>query len=91
MEYLFFLQIVEESEMWKDYYKMKEFEKDSRNSFLQDKRADMRDEFSSRGDKRAHMDDEPETFKSTVCMRKLYKTEEEDPDRFSIVISYLNS
>lgn len=67
--------------MWKDYHRMKDTERNERESkysFLQDKRLDMNDEFSKRQNKSAHMDEEPQ---STVCMRRLYKAEEKDPDR----------
>ena len=74
--------MVEEKDMWKEYQKTKEFEKESRYSFLQDERADMKDEFSDRRDKRAHMDDEPNTNNSTFCLRQLYRAEDNDPDRY---------
>ena len=69
--------------MWKEYQKMDKFEKESRYSFLQDKRFDMKDEFSDRRDKRAHMDDEPNTNNSTFCLRQLYRAEDNDPDRYN--------
>ncbi|XP_052063347.1 uncharacterized protein NKAPD1-like [Mytilus californianus] len=72
-------KIVEEAEMWKEHHRSKEFEKDNKYSFLQDKRVDMNDDFSRRKSKRAHMDEEPE---STFCLRQLYKAEDNDPDRW---------
>lgn len=65
--------------MWKEHHRTKDFEKDNKYSFLQDKREDMNDDFSSRKSKRAHMDEEPG---STFCLRLLYKAEENDPDRY---------
>lgn len=75
-------RMVEEKDMWKEYHKMKEFENESKYSFLHDKRTDMGNEFPSHRNKRAHMDDEPQTNQSTVCLRKLFKAEANDPDRW---------
>lgn len=73
-------KVVEEEEMWKQHRKMKEpiFQR-RENSFLKDRGADMRNEFPSRSQRRAHMDDEPS---STYWMKKLYKAEETDKDRW---------
>ena len=72
--------------MWRQYRKQRAKSKERKepvlrereNSFLKDRGADMRHEFSSHRERRAHMDDEPS---STYWMKKLYKAEEKDKDR----------
>ena len=48
-------------------------------SFLKDRGVDMRYEFPTTRDRRAHMDEEP---RSTYWMKELYKAEEADGNRF---------
>ncbi|XP_060568488.1 uncharacterized protein NKAPD1-like [Ruditapes philippinarum] len=74
-------KVVEESEMWRQREKElgRKESPGSSYSFLKDRGVDMRYEFPTSRDRRAHMDEEP---RSTYWMKELYKAEEADNNRW---------
>lgn len=74
-------KVVEETDMWRQREK-ELHRKESRGSsysFLKDRGVDMRYEFPSSRERRAHMDEEP---RGTYWMKELYKAEEADNNRW---------
>ncbi|XP_052805584.1 uncharacterized protein NKAPD1-like isoform X3 [Mya arenaria] len=68
-------KIIEENEMWRQWKTEQQGPEENNPSFLKGQCSDMRYEFPKRRNKRAYMDEEPQ---STFWMKELYKTEEAD-------------
>ncbi|XP_052805583.1 uncharacterized protein NKAPD1-like isoform X2 [Mya arenaria] len=71
-------KIIEENEMWRQWKTEQQGPEENNPSFLKGQCSDMRYEFPKRRNKRAYMDEEPQ---STFWMKELYKTEEADENR----------
>ncbi|XP_052804763.1 uncharacterized protein NKAPD1-like isoform X2 [Mya arenaria] len=72
-------KIIEENEMWRQWKTEQQGPEENNPSFLKGQCSDMRYEFPKRRNKRAYMDEEPQ---STFWMKELYKTEEADENRW---------